>query len=80
MKADRPGEDGLADPFRGLRVERVRKPDGRWLLYYTFEEARGETGQSEGAVGRPAPTVAEPWTPESGPPADVPAPGPSGTG
>jgi hypothetical protein len=35
---DRADESGLPDAFASLRVERLTKPDGRQLLYYTFTD------------------------------------------
>jgi hypothetical protein len=39
--AEQLGDTELPEPFRGLRVERVTKPDGRLLLYYSFERSPG---------------------------------------
>ena len=52
-------------PFGGLRVERVTKPDGRYVLYYTWPDGKRDAARGPDRPGRPVP-----WTPESGPPED----------
>jgi hypothetical protein len=50
-------------PFGALRVERETKPDGRYILYYSWPDGRRDAGR---APARPH--QREPWSPESGPP------------
>src|SRR5919108_345766 len=50
-------------PFGGLRVERETKPDGRYILYYSWPDGPRDAGRAPKRPGR-----REPWTPESGPP------------
>jgi hypothetical protein len=62
--------DGAArdDRFASLDVDRVTKEDGRYLLYYSWPSAvtggDASTPPQSGGQGTP-------WTPESGPDADV---------
>ena len=69
----RPDSDEQGDgAFAELRVERVRKPDGRYLLYYSWPdrgalESAGEQPPED--ISRTPGTRA--WTPEAGPTNDA---------
>jgi hypothetical protein len=52
-------------PMGALRVERVSKPDGRYVLYYTWPDRPAEAGSS--AAG-----TAQDGSKSSGRPADAP--------
>jgi len=58
-----PNEDPLR---RDMRIERLRREDGRALLFYSWPE-RTESALPPSAAD-PSPT--DPWSPDSGP-ADV---------
>jgi hypothetical protein len=52
-----------------LRVEIVTKPDGRYLIYYSWPDEANDTDGRAAADGAGQPEQ-EPWNPEAGP-ADV---------
>ena len=69
----RPDSDEQGDgAFAELRVERVRKPDGRYLLYHSWPDRGALESADESApddISRTPGTRA--WTPESGPTKDA---------
>jgi len=56
------GTSGGYGPFGGLRVERETKPDGRYILYFSWDDGHRDAQKGADPPARPAP-----WSPESGP-------------
>jgi hypothetical protein len=59
--------DARDDPFAGLRVERVVREDGRYVIYFSWPEEGSPSSEGAGAEPSSAP-ASQPWNVSSGPP------------
>jgi hypothetical protein len=53
-----------------LRTDVVTKPDGRYLIYYSWPDDTPAGGETASNRSQPEPPQQAPWSPETGP-ADV---------
>lgn len=59
--------DARDDLFAGLRVERVVRDDGRYVIYFSWPEERSSPSERAGTAATSAGS-SQPWNVSSGPP------------
>ena len=64
-----PPEENDDPTFAQLQTEVVTKPDGRYLIYYSWPDDQDEEPDAAESSRAPHPQT-EPWSPQAGP-ADV---------
>jgi hypothetical protein len=67
MDDARDARDARDDLFAGLRVERTRRDDGRYVIYFSWPQEGPPPSERPGA-DRASAARSQPWNVSSGPP------------